>query len=222
VICGVILAAGGSARLGRPKQLLELDGRPLLQRVLDAAARAALDDIVLVLGHEAAAVEAAVELPPGARVALNPNYQEGQSTSLRAGLDAADPRCSAAVILLGDQPLLPADLITRAVKAYRAGDRPVVRTFFDGIPGHPVVVARSEWPALTNLGGDAGGRQLWTAPDAVARLEVAGPPPVDVDTWDQYHSLTRSAGGTPIAGGDATPPLAEPWRAREEDDQASS
>jgi molybdenum cofactor cytidylyltransferase len=188
VICAVILAAGGSARLGRPKQLLELDGRPLVQHVLDAAAVAGLDEIVLVLGDQAAAVQEAVELPPTARIALNPDYRAGQSTSLRAGLEAADPGCEAAVILLGDQPRLPAELIRSAVEVYRATERPVVRTFFDGRPGHPVIVARSEWAALCALGGDAGGRQLWT-PDAVAHFDVAGPPPVDVDTWEQYQSL---------------------------------
>jgi molybdenum cofactor cytidylyltransferase len=198
VICGVILAAGGSTRLGRPKQLLELDGRPLLQHVLDAAARAGLDEILLVLGHRAESVQAALELPAGARVVLNPEFRTGQSSSLRAGLAAADRRCDAAVILLGDQPGVPAELIAEAVQVHRRGGRPVLRTFFDGVPGHPVVVDRSEWPALADLAGDAGGRQLWSSPGDVARLDVSGPPPADVDTWEQYEALrVRGSGARP-------------------------
>jgi molybdenum cofactor cytidylyltransferase len=197
VICAVILAAGGSKRLGRPKQLLELDGRPLLQHVVDAAARAGLDEIVLVLGHEAEVIQAALELPPVARVVLNPEYRTGQSASLRAGLAAADPRCSAAVILLGDQPRLPAELILKALEVHRDASRPVLRTFFDGIPGHPVVVGRSEWPALADLAGDAGGRQLWSSPEEVSRLELPGPPPADVDTWEQYETLRDAGSAAP-------------------------
>jgi molybdenum cofactor cytidylyltransferase len=157
--------------------------------VIDAAAAAGLDEIVVVLGHEAAAVAASLGLPDGARVVANPGYRGGQSTSLRCGLEAADPRSEAALVLLGDQPRLPAELIRAAIDAFRGAGMPVLRTFFGAVPGHPVVVARSEWAALAAVRGDAGGRRLWDSSPRVARLEVDGAPPADVDTWEQYQTL---------------------------------
>ena len=82
---GIILAAGRGARMGRPKQLLPLDGRPLLQHVIDAAVAAPLDGIVVVLGHASDEVAAALALPPGVTIAVNPLHAQGQSTSLRTG-----------------------------------------------------------------------------------------------------------------------------------------
>jgi molybdenum cofactor cytidylyltransferase len=161
----------------------------LLQHVVDAASAGGLDELVVVLGHEADRVARALRLPSGARLVTNPEYRRGQSTSLRAGLAALDPRSEAALVLLGDQPGMPAELVRRAVAAFRTSGAPVVRTFFASVPGHPVVVARSEWDALGAVTGDAGGRGLWDSSGRVARLEVDAPPLLDVDTWEQYQSL---------------------------------
>jgi len=88
-VVGIVLAAGRGARMGSPKQLLELDGRPLLQHVIDAAAAAPLEGVIVVLGHEAERVAAALDLPAGVVVVANPRHRDGQSTSLRAGLGHA-------------------------------------------------------------------------------------------------------------------------------------
>src|SRR3989304_3969715 len=94
-LSGVILAAGASTRLGQPKQLLRLEGRPLLQHVLEAAAASCLDEIVLVLGHRAQEIRAALRFPQRpVRAVINTRYAEGQSTSLGLGLQAADPRAA--------------------------------------------------------------------------------------------------------------------------------
>ena len=81
MIAGVVLAAGTSSRLGRPKQLLPLQGKPLTQHVIDATIAAGLDEVVVVLGHAAEEVEAGLELPPPARAVVNPDYEAGQSSS---------------------------------------------------------------------------------------------------------------------------------------------
>ncbi len=104
MISGIVLAAGSSSRLGRPKQLLELAGKLVLQHVVDAAAAAPLDEILVVLGHSAGEVADRLALPAHGRVVLNPDHALGQSTSLQAGLRAAAPGADAAVVLLGDQP----------------------------------------------------------------------------------------------------------------------
>jgi 2-haloacid dehalogenase len=192
VISGVILAAGTSSRLGRPKQLLELDGRPLLQFAIDAAAGAGLDEVVVVLGHEAERVSTALSLPPGTRVVVNRDYAQGQSSSLRTGLDALSGESEAAVILLGDQPGLTSDQIRRTVTSFRLGSAPVVRARYGDVPGHPVVVARPEWDAWRSLSGDAGARLLIESnAERVDEVDLGPAAIVDIDTQSDYDNLIR-------------------------------
>jgi molybdenum cofactor cytidylyltransferase len=192
VISGIVLAAGTSSRLGRPKQLLELDGRPLLQHVIDAAATSMLDEIIVVLGHEAVAIASALDLPASARTVINPDFRVGQSTSLRAGLEASARDSDAALVLLGDQPGVTPSLIDGAIAAFRASPRPLLRALFEGQPGHPVVIARSHWRALDEGDEDAGARGLLARASAEVTEVELGPPLPDVDTWDDYEALRRA------------------------------
>lgn len=189
MISGVVLAAGTSSRLGRPKQLLELEGRPLLQHVVDAAAASGLDEVIVVLGHDSERVASALALPPRARVVVNPDYGAGQATSLRAGLDSVDPGTDAAAILLGDQPRLNPSAIRKVLDVFRASEAPIVRALWQGTPGHPVVLARSEWGPVKKLKGDKGARDLVAASARVEVVEMGEPPVEDVDTWAQYERL---------------------------------
>jgi len=193
-LSGVILAAGGSTRLGRPKQLLPLAGRPLLQHVLDEAAASRLDEIVLVLGCEAEAVRAALEIParPPVRVVTNPDWAQGQSTSLRLGLRCAHARARAAAVLLGDQPGVGAALIDRVAEAFLEHGALAARPVYCGprgrVPGHPVLLARRLFAEVEKLSGDQGARALLAErPEALLEVAVEGPPPGDVDTWEDYR-----------------------------------
>ncbi|HEX3327669.1 MAG TPA: nucleotidyltransferase family protein, partial [Actinomycetota bacterium] len=141
MIAAVVLAAGTSSRLGRPKQLLELDGKPLLQHVIDLAA-ASFDEVVVVLGFEADAIEAALALPLNSRVARNPDYRQGMSTSLRVGIGDLGDRIQAAAIFLGDQPRMPAELVSAVLSTWRSAGSRVARPRFGATPGHPVIVHR--------------------------------------------------------------------------------
>lgn len=181
-----------SSRLGRVKQLLELEGRPLLQHVVDAAVLAGLDEIVIVLGHQAERIRGALTIPDNARIVINSDYLSGQSSSLRVGLDALDRRAHAVVILLGDQPRLSSDAIRHAISAFKDASAPILRTTWQGSPGHPVIVGRSEWNALRSPVGDRGARDYITEGTHTKTLEMHEPPVVDVDTWEQYRS-TRDA-----------------------------
>jgi len=194
VISGIVLAGGTSSRLGRPKQLLDLGGRPILQHVLEAARAGGLDEVVVVLGHLAAEVAAALSLPPGARTVVNPDYATGQASSLRSGLAAADPRSEAALILLGDQPgMRPAD-IEAVASAFLRGAGPVVQASYRGAPGHPVLFARQVWPELLAVGGDRGARDVLKAhPDWVTRVDLDIDAPPDLDTQEDYERLRRQA-----------------------------
>jgi molybdenum cofactor cytidylyltransferase len=182
-----------------------------LQHVLDAAAASRLDEIVVVLGYEAPRIRAAIQLPAAraARVVVNPRHAEGQSTSLRTGLQATDPRATAAAILLGDQPLVTAALIDRLLAAFTAADAPVVRPVYRDAagrrtPGHPVLIARRIWPLLEQLRGDHGAGPLLAAhPDWVMEVPVPGAPPADIDSPEDYQravDAVRSAVHTASAG----------------------
>ena len=181
------MAAGTSSRLGRPKQLLDLGGKAVLQHVLDAAEGGGLDEILVVVGHRATEIGAAVRLPPRARFVHNPYYAEGQSTSLRAGLRAADPASGAAVVLLADQPgVLPA-AIAAVVQAWRSGEGPAAQASYGGRPGHPTLFDRSLWLDLERSTGDEGARSLLAVHPEWLRPVAAGDrPPDDIDTEEDY------------------------------------
>lgn len=190
MISGVVLAGGMSSRLGQPKQLLEWGGRPVLQHVLDVAARAGLDEVILVLGHAAAAVSSAVRLPPTGRIVLNPEFATGQSSSLKAGLRAASAQAQAAVVLLGDQPRIGADAIRAIVEAYRQTGALVVQARYRGVPGHPVLLDRGVWAEVEAVEGDRGARDLLAShPEWMHRVDFETELPADIDTWEDYERL---------------------------------
>lgn len=199
-LSGIILAAGTSTRMGRAKQLLPLENRPLLQHVVDATVASCLDEIILVLGHRAEEIHAAIHCPARVRVVTNADYAEGQSTSLRAGLRAASSRGEAAAVLLGDQPRVTAPLIDRVAAAFADSAACVVRPVYSGVgghnvPGHPVFLARRIWPDIDKLRGDQGARALLVAhPEWLLEVAIDGEEaPRDVDTWEDYRYSVGSA-----------------------------
>ncbi|MBI4261243.1 MAG: nucleotidyltransferase family protein [Actinobacteria bacterium] len=195
MISGVVLAAGASTRMGRPKQLLELGGRPMLQHVLDAAEAAPLDEVVVVLGPEGGAVWAALRPGPRTRAAVNPEAGAGQSTSLRLALRAVDAGSEAVVVLLGDQPTVRPQAVAAVVQAFRGGLGPVVRAAYGGRPGHPVLLARPAWEAAAAVEGDEGARGVLAAhPEWRSEVEVGGDPPPDVDTPGDYERIRAAFG----------------------------
>ena len=205
-VAAIVLAAGSSRRMGRPKQLLPLAGRPLLQHVLDAAAGAAVAETVLVLGHEAEAIRRAVRLAANARVVVNAAYAGGQSTSLACGLGAAGEDVVAAVVLLGDQPQVTSALVDAVVAAFRRGTAAAVRPVWRdpsgaARPGHPVVLARRLWPAVAALTGDHGARTLFaTHPEWLDVLPMPGDPPVDVDDPAGYQRIADATTAVSTGG----------------------
>lgn len=194
MIAAVVLAAGMSSRMGGQKLLLPVEeGRPLIRLSVERVLAAGLDDVVVVLGREAEAVTAALAGLP-VRMVLNPRYAEGQSTSLRAGLDALPPEAEAAVIALGDQPLPDPALIRRLVAAFHASGRPIVVPRYRDGRGNPVLFAASLFDELRAVGGDQGGRAVIARAAArVAEVAVDAPMPPDVDTWTDYEALRRDA-----------------------------
>jgi len=192
-LSGIILAAGTSTRMGQPKQLLPLAGRPLLQHVVDVATASRLDEIILVLGHRAEEIRAALRCGERVRVVVNPEYAAGQSTSLRVGLRAGSPGAAAAAVLLGDQPGVTVQLIDTVAAAFLGAAayvvRPVYRAASGGrVPGHPVFLARQVWPQVEMLRGDQGARAfLAEHSEWLLEVPLADEVPRDIDTWDDYR-----------------------------------
>ena len=192
MITAIVLAAGTSSRLGRTKQLLELDGRPLLAHAVALAAKH-FDEVVVILGYQADRIEAALELPSNARIVRNDAYLEGQRSSVRRGLAAASEGGNDAAVLLGDQPRVPDELIERTIETFRHGRADVVRPRHGDAPGHPVIV-RSGLARRLGAGEDdavacplRGSEVGWITAHPEA--------PADVDTWEAYEALLGRPGG---------------------------
>jgi CTP:molybdopterin cytidylyltransferase MocA len=171
-VLGVVLAAGGSTRMGRPKQLAELDGRPLLAHVLTAVGAAPVDRVIVTLGGAASEVLDRVDLGRAEPLVVE-RWAEGMGHVLASALAQAGDDWAAVVVLLGDQPLVTGPVVARLVEAWRAGAGPMVTATYGGRPGNPKLFDRQLLPDLLRLTGDTGARDLLAAhPDQVHRVEV--------------------------------------------------
>ena len=193
-VTGLVLAAGGSARLGRPKQLLPYGGATLLDAALATARACPFDQLVVALGGAAEQVRGAVDLT-GADVVENHAYGTGCSSSIAAATAAVDPRCDVLVLLLGDQPGVSA--ATVATLLARRGDAPLAVCRYEDGRGHPFAFGRVVFADLADLHGD---KAVWKLLDrragSVAEVRVPGPVPLDVDTWEDFEALLAQEGAT--------------------------
>jgi molybdenum cofactor cytidylyltransferase len=189
-VSGVILAAGASSRLGQPKQLLDLAGEPLLRHTVRHALASNLDQVVLVLGARAAEIDDAVGYH-GQRIVVNPIHNEGQSTSLKLGLESIDPEADAVLFLLGDQPGVTPAIINALIERFNASNARIVQARYQNGPGNPALFARSLFPELLAVDGDEGARSVIRHHrDSIVFADFPNRPiPQDVDTIDDYQTL---------------------------------
>jgi 4-nitrophenyl phosphatase len=199
-VAAVLLAAGGATRFGRPKQLLEWDGRPLVAHVADTAWATGLNPLVVVLGAAAERVAPALEGRP-LQVLRNYRWEEGVSTSLNVGLAALPPSVEAAIFLQVDQPLITPRFLRALVTRWRESGADIVVPAWEGQRGSPVLFARALFPKLAQLSGDVGGRALFAAhADRLATLPVEDPALLaDADTPEEYARLCARPRRTPAS-----------------------
>ncbi|PSQ29418.1 nucleotidyltransferase family protein [Halobacteriales archaeon QS_9_67_15] len=178
-VAGVLLAAGTSSRFGEANKLLATrDGDPLVRHAARTLLDAGVDPVVVVVGHEADRVVDALD---GLDVTFvrNPDYRQGQTTSVRAGIDAVRDRGDAhdapdaAVVALGDMPFVDPETIGTLVVAYAAGVGDALAAAYEGTRGNPVLFDRRFFGDLTDVSGDVGGRAILLESDDSARVAVS-------------------------------------------------
>jgi molybdenum cofactor cytidylyltransferase len=191
-VAGLVLAAGGSTRLGRPKQLLPYGGATLLDHTVATARACEFDQLLVALGGASETVRSRVNLS-GADVVINPGFGAGCSSSIAVAMEAIDPATTTLVLMLGDQPgVLPATV--RALLA-AGGGAPIAVCRYDDGRGHPFAFDRDVFDDLRALHGDkAVWRMLDERPDDVEEVPVAGRVPLDVDTWADYEAVVEASG----------------------------
>jgi molybdenum cofactor cytidylyltransferase len=165
----ILLAAGGSARMGHNKLLLELEGEPLLRRVARRALQAGLAPVIVVVGHEAARARRALA-GLGCTAVDNPAWAAGMNGSLSAGVAALPEGARAAVVLLADMPLVDAAMLRALVERFRETGAPVVASRYGGVVAPPILFARALLPRLTGGRGDGRGREVVRGAGAQARF----------------------------------------------------
>ncbi len=197
MISAIVLAAGESKRMGRPKQLLEWQGKPLLQHSLESLINSAADEIILVLGHEADRIREALPALP-IKIVINRDYQQGMASSLRQGLLAMDRSSEAFLVLLADQPGIGPELVNTIIRTFRQADprRGIVRPMYRGRRGHPVLIGAQYRKEALRLRGDVGARQiLMNHPGDVLEIDVEDNAVLeDIDTPEEYQNYTKRAG----------------------------
>jgi CTP:molybdopterin cytidylyltransferase MocA len=189
-VSAVLLAAGAGSRFGGGKLLAPFGGRPLIEATLSELRRAPVDEIIVVVGAERERLRS-IATEYGASVVENPGWEEGMSTSVRAGIRACAPEARAALVALADQPLVGVEAVERLVGIFEGGAEVAVATY-GGEPRNPAIFSREVWPLLEReLSGDKGARVfLKRHPELVTKVtcdDVADP--ADVDTVEDLRRL---------------------------------
>jgi molybdenum cofactor cytidylyltransferase len=187
-VAGIVLAAGGASRFGAPKQLLSYEGTPLVRRVAQVALASGVDPLIVVSGAFTPQISQALD-GLAVELAHNPNWQEGQSTSVRLGVQRLPTDAGSVIFFLADQPFVTEGLVQALVEAHASDLAPIVAPLVDGRRSNPVLFDRRTWADFAALTGDAGGRTLF------ARYPAAWVPwhdprlLLDIDTPEDYRRL---------------------------------
>jgi molybdenum cofactor cytidylyltransferase len=193
-ITGLVLAAGGSRRLGEPKQLLPYGSGTLLDHTVETATESGFDQVIVALGGSSAEVRRQVDLSD-VEIVENPDYGEGCSSSIAAALAAVDPRCELMVLMLGDQPGVTPTVV-RALIDGCGEDTVLAACLYDDGRGHPLAFGGTMFEDLRGLHGD---KAVWKlmdqCSDEVVEVRIPGPIPRDVDTREDYEAVLAEAGG---------------------------
>lgn len=190
-VAAIVLAAGRGTRFGEePKLLAQVGGKALVRHATEAAVDSKADPVIVVTGHRADAVEAELKGLP-VRIVHNPLFADGLSTSLKAGFSALPPNARAAIILLGDMPLVSASLMDALVAGWHESGEPAALVpTLNGRRGNPVVISRALQPDIETLSGDVGAGPVLRGRSDVVEWPTADEAVVqDIDTREEFGKL---------------------------------
>lgn len=190
----IILAAGGSHRLGEPKQLLRFHGSTLLRRAVEAARDSHADHCMVVLGHEAEACAGEIANLP-MHIEVNDGWRDGLASSIRAGLAAVQrrhPAVDAVILAACDQPFLTADVLNTLMDTHLATSCGIVASAYAGTRGIPALFCAAWFPKLASLEGDRGAKALFDAADRDLTLVPFPQGTLDVDTAGDYANALEA------------------------------
>jgi molybdenum cofactor cytidylyltransferase len=192
MLSAIILAAGESKRMGKPKQLMPLGKSTLLEQAIDNLLNSSVDETIVVLGHKAEAITKKIASKP-VKIVINPDYQQGMSTSIVAGLIMVDPRSRAVMLALGDQPLVTSHTINQLIEAFIKQNKGIAVPTYRGRRGHPIIFDIKYKAELFKLKGDIGGREIiQNHPKDVFMVAVDSESVIsDIDTQEDYQSKLR-------------------------------
>ena len=195
-VSAVVLAAGSSRRLGKPKQLLSIGGTTILEITLDNVLDSRVNEVVLVLGYQAERI-ARVISGRAVKVAVNPDYKKGMSTAIRAGLSLADENAQGIMLVLADQPFVDGKTINLLLENFGIPEKDIVLPTYHGQRGHPVIFSAGYRPELLALEGDVGGREIMARhPGKVREVPVECEGVIlDIDTPEAYHLARQKLHG---------------------------
>lgn len=196
-VAGIILSAGASTRMGTAKQLLPVEGQPLLGRVLNEALDSDLDKVILVLGHKAEEIIKAlgqILTHPKLKVIQNRQYKKGISTSIIAGLSQVEASHDHVMIFLGDMPSITSNLINLLLSTFLVSQKPLGAIRLKGKRSHPVIFSRTLYHELHALKGDVGAKALFQKySDRVCLVEPEESyDNRDIDTKEDYLEFNDS------------------------------
>jgi len=192
MISGILLAAGASRRMGKPKLLLPWKQATIIEDVVDGYLKSTLSELIVVVGDSKKSIKKVLQSKP-VRVVENPLYRQGMGTSIRRGVEAASRKAEGYLIGLGDQPFISADIIDQLITYFVKEHPGIAVCTYKGKGGHPVIFARKFRRDLRNIRGDIGGRTIINEhPNEVMYIEVGSKSiTLDIDTPENYQKLTN-------------------------------
>ena len=192
-VAGVLLAAGTSSRMGRNKLLLEWNGETMVHGCARRALAGGVSPLIVVLGPNAAEVRSALSDVPCDTV-VNPEYESGMASSVRAGLASVPDAAAAAIILLADMPHVTAEMVGQMIQRYHTTHAPLVISEYDGVSAPPILYDRLLWAELTAANGEGRGREIAARHCGESEtLQWPASALADLDVPEDYARLTNES-----------------------------